>query len=120
MRRMSFFLTTKQVRNRTKTVTRRIGWWDLEPGEHVGAFVKCRGLKKGESAEWIDELRTVSATPEPLCAITKEDVVKEGFPNMSVEEFIAFFCKTHKGATPQTTVNRIEFEYVLPPHLNAS
>ena len=34
-RHMSFSMTTEAVRNRTKTVTRRLAWWDLKPGEHV-------------------------------------------------------------------------------------
>jgi len=48
MRNMSFFLTTDQIRNKTKTVTRRDGWLFLKPGDIVQACVKCQGLKKGE------------------------------------------------------------------------
>ena len=32
MRSMSFMLTTQQIRDRTKSVTRRTGWADLQPG----------------------------------------------------------------------------------------
>ena len=51
-RNMSFSLTTDQVRNRTKTVTRRLGWWKnkhgkrlLQVGDIVNACVKCMGLQ---------------------------------------------------------------------------
>lgn len=37
MRNMSFSMTTGQIINRTKTVTRRFGWWRLGPGEKVRA-----------------------------------------------------------------------------------
>ena len=43
-RNMSFMLTTEQVRNKTKTVTRRLGWWFLKPGEIVNAVEKGMGL----------------------------------------------------------------------------
>lgn len=112
MRHMSFFLTTEQVRNRTKTVTRRAGWWDVRRGEVIAACVKCQGLKKGEKVELIATIRVCDTTPGHLDEITPEDVVREGFPQMSCDEFIAMFCRTHKGATPTTVVNRIEFEYV--------
>lgn len=36
MRNMSFALTTKQIINRTKTITRRFGWWFLRPGDKIG------------------------------------------------------------------------------------
>ncbi|HWM26559.1 MAG TPA: hypothetical protein VNP98_17210 [Chthoniobacterales bacterium] len=30
---MSFFMTTPQMRARTKFVTRRLGWWKLKAGK---------------------------------------------------------------------------------------
>ena len=35
MRHMSFALTTKQIKSRTKTVTRRLGWTFLKPGDLI-------------------------------------------------------------------------------------
>lgn len=112
MRHMSFFLTTDQVRKRTKTVTRRVGWWNVKRGEVIAACVKCQGLKKGEQVEQIAMIRVRDSTLGHLDEITPDEVVREGFPGMSCEEFVAMFCKTHKGATPRTIINRIEFEYV--------
>ena len=111
-RNMSFSLTTEQVRNRSKTVTRRLGWWFLKPGDIVNAVEKAMGLKKGEKVKIICQIRIVSTRPEPLQDITNSDIIKEGFPNMSIDEFIAMFCRSHKGCSPATIVNRIEFEYL--------
>ena len=47
-RNMSFALTTKQIEDETKDVTRRNGWWFLKPGDQIWAVEKCMGLKKGE------------------------------------------------------------------------
>jgi hypothetical protein len=110
-RNMSFMLTTAQVRARTKTVTRRVGW-NLKPGEILNACVQCQGLRKGQKIEVITQIRVVRAGGEPLAAITPADVAAEGFPGWSPEEFIVMFLRTHKGVRPETVVNRIEFEYV--------
>ena len=61
-----FFLTTDQVRNRTKTVTRRNGWWFLKPGEIVNAVEKAMGLKRGEKIKRICQIRIVSTRAESL------------------------------------------------------
>lgn len=111
MRNMSFMLTTEQIKNRTKTVTRRLGWRNLKAGQLVRACRKCMGLKKGEKIEQLSIIRIVSVRPEFLSFVTDEEAKKEGFPNMSGLEFIDFFCEKmdcHKNKI----VTRIEFEYV--------
>ena len=35
MKRISFSMTEPQFVDRTKTVTRRLGWRNLKPGEHL-------------------------------------------------------------------------------------
>ena len=50
-RNMSFAITTSQVRDRSKTVTRRLGWRFLKRGDVVCAVVKNMGLKKGEKVQ---------------------------------------------------------------------
>ena len=42
-RLMSFSMTTPQVRARTKTVTRRLGWRFLKPGVVLWAVEKAQG-----------------------------------------------------------------------------
>ena len=59
-------------------------------------------------------LEVISNLPVPLDAITKEDVVREGFPTMLPHVFVTMFCK-NMGCTRNTIVNRIEFKYV-PEH----
>ena len=47
MRLMSFALTTRQFLAHEKTVTRRLGWEFLKPGDRVCGVEKGMGLKKG-------------------------------------------------------------------------
>lgn len=111
MRNMSFALTTPQLLAREKVVTRRLGWLYLRDGEYVQAVNKCMGLKPGEKLERLCVIRIVSTRRERLDAIDVDDVFREGFPLMSPEEFVEFFCRTHKGCKPATIVTRIEFEF---------
>lgn len=115
MRNISFSMTTPQVRARTKTVTRRMGWALLMPGDLMQACEKCQGLKTGEKIVPISIIRVLSVRREPLSAITAEDVVREGFPNMTRDQFIEFFCEGHKGCKRLSIVTRIEFSYVDHP-----
>jgi hypothetical protein len=109
---MSFALTTEQVRNRTKTVTRRLGSRTAKVGELRQPVVKGMGLKKGEKVTKINgPICFTDVRPEPVDAITPEDVVREGFPGMTPAEFIEFFCR-HNRCPPSTVVTRIEFTYV--------
>ena len=108
---MSFMLTTEQVRNRTKTVTRRLGWKFLKPGDIINAVEKCQGLKKGEKIKKICQIRIVRTSNEPLCSITPEDVTKEGFPLLTEYGFVLMFCREMK-CYPHAKVTRIEFEYI--------
>jgi len=111
-RNMSFMLTTEQVKNRTKTVTRRTGWRFLQPGDIVNAVEKGMGLKKGEKIKHICQIRIKSIHwGEPLYKITQEDCIKEGFPEMSPDDFIDMFCR-HNKVWAMCPVNRIEFEYI--------
>ncbi len=110
-RNMSFMLTTPQFRNQTKTVTRRLGWRFLKPGEIVNGVEKCQGLKKGEKIKRIGKIRILSTDWQPLRNITADDCGLEGFPEMTPAEFVEFFCR-HNKCTPDTIVNRIEFEYL--------
>jgi hypothetical protein len=113
VRHISFALTTEQIRNRTKTVTRRIGWTFLKPGTLLQPVEKCQGLKKGETVSKIGPpVRVVSVERSRLNQITPQDVYREGFPQMTVREFVAFFKKSHRGCRVATVVTRIEFEYL--------
>lgn len=112
---MSFFLTTRQFRERTKTVTRRMGWGNLKPGEIVMGVVKCQGLGKGGKVERLGPIRIVNVCQTRLDRITQEDCTREGFPHLSPRQFVSLFMSSHKGCAPDTFVTRIEFEYVEEP-----
>ena len=95
----------------TKTVTRRRGWWFLRPGDVVCAIEKGMGLKRGEKIKRIGTIQILSTRAEPLCAITPEDCVLEGFPEMQPIDFILFFAGEMGGPEDQE-VNRIEFRWL--------
>jgi len=104
-------LTTEQIRNKTKTVTRRLGWKNLQPGTILNACEKCMGLKKGEKIKKLCQIRVVSVRQEPLNHINYSDVVEEGFPQESPDGFINMFME-HMKCKRNQKVTRIEFEYV--------
>src|SRR5690242_378415 len=114
MRNMSFMLTTQQARDKSKTVTRRLGWANLKVGERVQQVEKGQGLKKGEKIKRIHVIECVTNRSEPLhrmIAVPEygySECRKEGFPEMRPAEFVEMFCH-HNGCKPWSTVNRIEF-----------
>ncbi len=110
-RNMSFFMTTEQIRRQTKTVTRRFGWWFLKPGDDLWAVEKGMGLPKGEKVKKLGLIHVVSTRAEPLDAITREDCVLEGFPEMAPQEFVEMLCAHYK-CRSDDQVNRIEFRYL--------
>ena len=108
---MSFAETTPQVRNKTKTITRRLGWLTLKAGDMIQPCLKCMGLKKGEKIQKVGKpVKILRVTRSRLDTITKSDVVKEGFPDWTKQQFITFFCKLNK-CQPSTVVTRIRFKY---------
>mgnify|MGYP001581955527 CR=1 FL=1 len=112
MRNMSFALTAEQVLSRKKTVTRRIGWVFLKPGDLLQPIVKGQGIPKGGTVEKIGgPIQVVSVSRGPLNAITPQDVHREGFPRMTAGEFVRMFKRTHRGCRVGTIVTRIEFSY---------
>lgn len=110
-RNISFAMTTQQIQDRTKDVTRRFGWWFLKPGDKLCGVKKAMGLKKGEEIERLCMIEVVSVRAEPLNEITQEDVVREGFPDWTPEQFINMLVSHYK-CDPSKTVNRIEFRYI--------
>src|SRR5512138_2644341 len=95
MRNMAFSITTQQMYDGTKDVTRRLGWLSLKAGDVVMAVEKGMGLKKGEKVKKIYPIEIVSVRGERLSDITLEEVRREGFPEMNVPEFVRMFAKSH-------------------------
>lgn len=118
MRRMSFALTTRQYLDHTKDVTRRMGWlflvgvtpWTVS----IMGIEKGMGLKKGERQVELGPSKLGDVRREPLEAITPEDVIREGFPEMSTGEFIDFYRKANR-CKAHDLVTRIEFAQQFEP-----
>lgn len=110
-RNMSFMHTTEQFRDRSKTVTRRLGWLFLKPGDILNGCEKCQGLGKGGKIKRLGQIEITSTRREPLNAITTEDCTAEGFPQTPPVDFVKFFCEA-MGCKPETIVTRIEFEHL--------
>jgi hypothetical protein len=108
---MSFFYTEDQIRDRTKTVTRRAGWTFLQSGDLIRAVRQTQGLKKGEKVVDLAMLRVTHILRERLDSITDDDVEREGFPNWNAHQFVAFLCQEVR-VRPDSIVTRIEFEYL--------
>jgi hypothetical protein len=114
MRNMSFSMTTAAIRDHSKTVTRRLGWWTLQPGTILQAVEKARGLKRGEHVVPICLIRVVSVHAEQLATVyAPGETAREGFPELSAGEFCLMFREANgQQIRDDTLVNRIEFEYV--------
>lgn len=122
MRNMSFALTTTQILEETKDVTRRLGWVFLKEGDLLRPVRKCMGLRPGEKLDVLrDPIRVVNVRRELLRAMTDDleygfsEVRREGFefhPDYSdPSAWVDMFCASHKGCTPDTVITRIEFAY---------
>lgn len=109
MRNISCFYTQQAVRDRIKTVTRRLGWKNLKAGALLRVVVKGMGLKRGEKIQPLAIVRVVSVRHETLSRITQADVRREGF-DRTPESFVEMFCH-HMNCTPQTVVTRVEWKY---------
>lgn len=97
------------------------------------AVDKCQGLKPGQHPKLLGRILIISNKSEPLkdiitnpCrygpqaapALVHTEVEREGFPNLSPEDFVKLFCKmnprTRDGerVTEDTLVNRIVFRRI--------
>jgi hypothetical protein len=110
-RLMSVSLTEDAVRDRRKTVTRRLGWKFLKPGDRLTLCRKVMGRKADEPLVRIAEVEVVDVRREPLYWITADDVEREGFPGMDQWAFIEFF-RDHMRVSAVAEVTRIEWRYL--------
>jgi hypothetical protein len=115
VRAISFSFTRRQLLSGAKTVTRRLGWRDLRVGERLRAVDRATG--SGKPPRTLGTIEVTGVRQETLSAITKADVVAEGFPHWSPREFVEFFVQ-HMDCTPQAIVTRIAFRLIETPQLS--
>ena len=111
MRNMSFYLTTRAVRARTKTHTVRNGWTHAQPGDTIRAVVKATGLRRMQALETLATIRITSVERRPLQSITTAEVTREGFPNWTTEQFISWLSQRLK-CSPSLVLTFLEYEYI--------
>ena len=117
MKLISFSMTIHQFRNRSKRVTRRLGWEDLKIGETLIGIEKGQGLKKGEKVVRLGPITIKEVDREPISAIIERGQTEcdfEGFPNLTPEQFVRMFCVANV-CKPDRIITRIAFEYLDPP-----
>ena len=122
MRNISFALTTEAVRERRKTVTRRLGWLFLKRGDLLQPVVKGQGIKKGEHVEKIGgPIMVESVRSERLNRMLDrrqrhtygiDECIREGFPELTPEQFALMFIEHNRDCDLNTPLTRIEFSYV--------
>lgn len=125
-RLMSVSLTETAVVERRKTVTRRLSWEYIQPGDRLWLCKKVMGHKPGEPLERLALVEVVSVRRERLDAITPSDVVAEGVPldeffvfvdpsgeQPTPEQWVRWFCHQMR-CVPDTEVTRIEWRYLDP------
>lgn len=111
-RLMSVTLTEQAVVERRKTVTRRLGWLMLKPGDELDLCRKVMGRRKGDPLVRLARVRVTDVERVCLtCGMSEYEAALEGFPGMSGDEFVAFFTE-HMRVDPHAVVTRIEWSYV--------
>lgn len=118
---MSFALTTAQILDETKTVTRRMGWLHLMAGDYICACEKCQGLKPKEQLCRLKLLRCLHVNRELVNDLVtyprygRSEIAKEGFaqhPTLKDSQaWVDWFCKTHH-CQPDSEITRIQFQYI--------
>lgn len=125
MRNMSYRLTKRQFLDGSKDITRRDGWAFLKAGEHYTGVEKSQGLKKGEKIVYLGQCICISNEPErvdeiikrpirsdqfPVTGRMRTEMEREGFPDMSAEEFVEWFCD-ERDLDRSDEIQRIRFEH---------
>jgi hypothetical protein len=115
-----FSRTASQILDRSQTVTRRVGWRFLEPGDLVQAIEARPGSDGARAVRPLAVLRIRDVRVERLSrlisdpAYAEDELPREGFPCWSRDEFVTTFCRTHRLKTVDVDITRLEFEHVAP------
>lgn len=121
---MSVAFTEAQVRARTKTVTRRAGWWTdrrgrrlVIPGDTLTLVRKAMGRKPGEPLVRICDVEVLTVRREPLHFVQYAgELTAEGFPDLEDHPnggtlfMDRYFVP--QGISPSDVVTRIAWRYL--------
>lgn len=124
---MSVAMTTDAVIDRTKTVTRRKGWWKdkrgrrlLHEGDTLTLCRKVQGRKPDEPIERLAEVEVIGVRREPLTELLHEgalyagfEMIREGVAGMPPAEFVRRFFVEAQGMSVDDEVTRIEWRYLV-------
>lgn len=123
-RLMSVSLTERAVVERTKTVTRRLGWKFLKPGDRLTLCRKVMGRKKGEPLVRLAEVEVIDVRRERLSQIDDADVICEGLTTEDADfgewyedgfptpvAWVVWFCE-EMNVDPYDEVTRIEWRFL--------
>ena len=110
---MCFSDTIDQVRSGAQTVTIRPGWDSLSPGDLIMATENSifPEFRKGEKIQNIRSIKITAVRAINLTDIMERDVIKCGFNEMSLKQFIGEICSKYN-IPPWGGAKRIEFEYL--------
>ena len=122
---MSVAFTEAAVRDRTKTVARRKGWWEdkngrrmVKPGDRLTLCRKVMG-RKGAPLLRIAEVEVVHVQRHALSDLltcdpqeAREEMALEGFPTVVPYEFVRRFFVEAQGMDVGDFVTRIEWRYL--------
>lgn len=125
-RLMSVSHTERAVVERRKTVTRRLGWRFLRPGDRLTLCRKVMGRKPGEPLVRLAEVEVVDVRREPLTSMTLADVPREGVPadrwaldahevgcpDCAPVAWAGWFARTMRVPIDAAEVTRIEWRYL--------
>lgn len=127
-RLMSVAYTEQPVRERIKTVSRRLGWWEdkngrriIHPGDPLTLCKKVQGRKPGEPIERLAEVEVMDVRRERLGLLldmepwdSAWELQLEGFqPDLiSPWEFIERYFIQAQGCYPDDPITRIEWRYL--------
>ena len=125
-RLMSVSLTEQAVVDRTKTVTRRLGWRFLKAGDRLTLCRKVMGRRQADGTVdplvRLAEVEVVDVRREHLWAITDGDIARESVDPDLFDEWwsngqptptawVQWFCEA-MGCRPDDEVTRIEWRYL--------
>lgn len=116
-RLMSVALTEQAVVERRKTVTRRLGWYKIKPGDRLQLVRKSMGRRRADGT--VDPLVRLALVEVVATEVVRldgprlddVDVAAEGFAGWTPAQFVEMFT-TAMRCVAHHPVNRIEWRYL--------